>query len=330
MRLDYTVLCIDDNIGTLRDTKRAITEHNDSVGIRTNFVDTEVKQGARETDIEEFRLRIFDDISEKLKKNSIDLVIVDLHLGELKGHEIIDHMREPQTMYRPIVFYSGGEPEGEATALQQLQDALTKNDLVGKSVFVSARGRNLVKHLRGICSEMHAEEHKLNASRGLLMDQTSEIDAKTLMYLRSEGAWLGLTDEQVSSLHKDLKIELTRQVKNADSKSGSMAKLKEKSPDEIISWVKEAQPTELDAMGWNKFLRALLKVRAKTLDHAEIHKSYFNDTDGNLSVSKLRNQYAHQTAEQIGDDHDFNRCKFIRDELRKHLENIKQLTKASS
>lgn len=325
MRLDYTVLCIDDNIGTLRDTKRSLRTYNNSVGIRTVFVDSEVKQGARENDLNEFRKRIFADISKKIYDNSIDLVIVDLHLGELKGYEIIEHIRESQNMYRPIVFYSGGEPENEALAKKQLHDGLIENDLVGKSVFVSVRGKNLIKHLRGICSEMHAEEQKLNASRGLLMDQTSEIDAKTLMHLKCEDVWQGLTDEQVFGLHKDLKSELTRQEKNADAKSGSMAELKDKSLDEIVSWVKDAKSTDLDAMGWNKFLRALLKARAETIGHVELHKSYFNDTDGNSSVSKLRNQYAHQTAKQIGDDHDLNRCKFIRDELRKHLENIQNL-----
>ena len=329
MRLNYTVLCIDDAIGSLRDTKRNLRRHNDTVGVETNFIDVEVKQGPREVDEAEFRTRIFSEIADRFKNKQIDLVMVDLHLGKIKGHEVIDHIRKTQTMYRPIVFYSGGEPEGEEQAKIQLEQGLQQNNLIGKSVFLSVRGDNLIKDLKGICSEMHCEEHKLNASRGLLMDCTSEIDAKTLEFLKNEKTWQAVSDDKRDALLKDLHGEIERQSRNADSKSKKMIALKEKSFEEVVAWVKDARPTDLDAMGWNKLLRALLKTDPDRKDQAEIHRHYFNDNEGRPSISKLRNEYAHQTAEQICDKHDTDRCKLIRDELRKHIRNIEQITKAS-
>lgn len=329
MRLNYTVLCVDDRIRSLADTKRELFRHNETVGVYTDFLDVEVSQGPRETDLDAFRTRIFHKINSYFESHQIDLVIVDLHLGQLKGHEVIEHIRDSQTMYRPIVFYSGGEPEGEATAESQLQDGLKENNLVGKSVFLSVRGDNLIRDLRGICSEMHNEEHKLNASRGLLMDQTSEIDAKTISYLKSVNIQKVLSEEQQSELQKALKNEIKRQKKNADKKSKLLGPLSEQTLDEIWAWMAKANPTDMDAMGWNKFLRALLKTRPELSDVAKIHFGYFNQVEGSPpSISAIRNQYAHQTAEQIGASHDDSRCKLIRDELRKHLKNIELVTKA--
>jgi CheY-like chemotaxis protein len=335
MRLDYTVLCIDDNISSLRTTKRDLRRHNNNVGINTKFVDVPVVQAARaETNIDVFKARIFSDIASKFKANQIDLVIVDLHLGAIKGHEIIDHIRHNQTMYRPIVFYSGGEGEQVGTpkehATNQLQDGLKKAQLVGKSVFISFRGDNLRKDLRGICDEMHDEEHKLNASRGLLMERTSEIDAKILGHLRKKETWKSSDPKTQAKIQKIVMDELKRQRKNAFKNACEKRGLHRSGFEPFVDWICNSEETDvargLDAFSRNNLVRELLKMSDETKDAGDIHSTYFKGDRNPPHLNKIRNVYAHQTEEKIGDTHNDEMCKYIREEVRLHLENVNEVT----
>ncbi len=50
---------------------------------------------------------------------------------------------------------------------------------------------------------------------------------------------------------------------------------------------------------------------------------------GGLSLGHLtgiRDVYAHQTEKQIGDGHNEEKCKYIREEIRSHLENVTKVT----
>lgn len=335
MRLNYTVLCIDDNIGTLRDTKRSLTRHNLSVGVETTYVDVSVAPLARgEDDLDKFKARIFSEIASKFSEHQIDLVIVDLHLGEINGHEVIEHIRNNQTMYRPIVFYSGGEGERIGTpeehATKQLQDGLQKHNLVGKSVFLSVRGPNLIRDLRGICSEMHKEEHKLNASRGLLMDRTSEIDAKVLKHLRRRETWTFSDPNVQKKIEKAVSNEIKRQRKNALKNACRMRDLSKAKYDGFIDWICDSEESDvvfgIGAFSRNNLMRELLKVSEGTKKAGDIHSTYFKPHEGRQHLTGIRDVYAHQTEEQIGDGHDDEKCKYIRQEVRIHLENIAKVT----
>lgn len=330
MRLNYTVLCIDDQIGTLRDTKRNLSRHNDTVGVFTNFIDVEVQQGPREVDIVAFRKRIFSEISAKFNEGQIDLVIVDLHLGALKGHEVIEHIRGSQTMYRPIVFYSGGDPEGEKSAEAQLQEGLKQNNLVGKSVFLSVRGENLTKDLKGICSEMHSEEHKLNASRGILMDRTSEIDAKVLKHLRKKETWEPTDPCVQKKIDKAVSSEIKRQRKTALKNACLMRELAKTGLEGFTDWICNSTEKEvvngLNAFSRNNLMRDLLRMSPETKEAGRIHSTYFKQHKGREHLTGIRDVYAHQTEKQIGDEHNEEKCKYIREEIRAHLENVTKVT----
>ncbi len=336
MRLDYHVLCIDDDIETLQETKRLLSAHNEQVGIQTNFIDIEAKPAAREVDAEQFKDRIFKEIRGAFEHVSFDMIMVDLHLGAtdspmgFKGHEIISFIRGSQTMYRPIVFYSSGEPKGDETAVNQLEDGLRDNNLIGKSIFVSSRGNSLNLHLAGICSEMHTEEHKLNASRGLLMDRTSEIDAMILNHLRRKETWERLDQEQLEILGKEVLKEIKRLRKNAIKVSCNLRELSRSSLAEFSKWICEGDAKEvvfgLNAFSRNIIMREWMRVHTGLKNQGDLHSGYFKPSGDHVHLSSIRDKYAHQTEEQIGTEHNDERCKYIRDELRKHLSNITQVT----
>lgn len=326
MRLDYNILCIDDDIDTLKEPKRRLAAYNETVGINTIYKDISVRQRTREVDIEVFRSRIEKEISEAFTETSFDLIMVDLHLGVFQGHEIINFIREKQTMYRPIVFYSGGDPEGDNNALRQLQEALQNNGLVGKCIFVSSRGTALDRDLSGICREMHAEEHKLNATRGLLMDRTSEVDAQILRHLQAESTWQRLNEEQQEAFFKEIAKDLRKKAERVSGQAENILKLSNGDFNSLQDWFTKSEKTTvwqgMDSFSRNNIFREILRVQPELKESGEIHSRYFKKS-GN--ISSLRNDYAHQTSEEIGTAHSDERCKFIRTELRAHIDNIENI-----
>lgn len=325
MRLRYNVLCIDDQIATLRKQQSDLRRVNLEVGIETSFTEVSVVAGPRETP-DELKQRIFQEIETHFQQKSFELILVDLHLGTFEGHEIINLIRDKLTMYRPIVFYSGGN--GSGTAKEQLMQAIADNQLGGKSVFLSTR-ENLGRDLKDLCCEMHTEEQQLNATRGLLMDCTSELDAQILGYLRKSDHWDEVAEnvklwdaikEQLSShiVHLQEKVDgLKFQVIDGDLNS-------------FKNWILTADTNVLwkvlDASCRNKIFREILRVHPKKAQHGKTHSQYFNTGKGKVkSISELRNEYAHQTAEELREAHDALRCKTIREELRRHQKNIEEI-----
>ncbi|NOR62289.1 MAG: hypothetical protein GQ535_07350 [Rhodobacteraceae bacterium] len=332
MRLDYTILCIDDDIESLDDPKKHLKKFNDTVGIHTKYKDILVKPGARENDPEEYKTRIKGMIADAFGANTFDLIMIDLHLGPnddpmgFKGHEFIKFIREHQTMYRPIVFYSGGDPEGEANAVSQLERAIRDHNLVGKCIFLSSRGELLKSDLVGICQEMHEEEHKLNSTRGLLMDRTSEVDAIVLDIVTASNIWNALGDEEQGKVFKKVSKKLKQSVKRGcvglkrieDIANGNFSDLKE--------WFTETKPENLvyqaDSFLRNFVLRELLREQPANSGQGDILSAYFKSPKDGVCISKIRNDYAHQTEEKLNGEHNDGRCKFIRDELRVHTKNV--------
>lgn len=326
MRLKYSVLCIDDEIQSLEDTKRSLFAFNDAVGIFTEFTDQEVVKGPREVDPYKFKERIFREIEEKLSTTLFDLILVDLHIGEdFEGGEVIERIRD-QTIYRPVIFFSGGLPVGEDTALEQLNESIKKNELAGKSVFVSRRGAILESDLRKICNEMHEEEHKLNATRGLLMDGTSQLDATVLQILQTQKTWEQLEEEQVKKVFKFISGKLTKNSRNAASSSEFLKKIAEGEFKAFTKWIVESEPSDLvrvlDSQSRSEILRELMKSVPEQKENGKVLSTYYNNGKEEKAIANIRNEYAHQTAAQIGAAHNDKRCKFIREELRTHLANI--------
>lgn len=331
MRLKYSVLCIDDEIQSLDDTKKSLFAFNDAVGIFTEFTDQEVVKGPREVDADKFKERIFREIEDKLSTTLFDLILVDLHIGEdFEGGEVIERIRD-QTIYRPVIFFSGGLPIGEETALQQLNASIEKNELAGKSVFVSRRGAILEADLRKICNEMHIEEHKLNATRGLLMDGTSQLDATVLKLLQAKKTWDQLTDDQVEKVFKFISKKLAKNSRNAATSSTLLKEISDGEFEAFTKWMTECEPGTLvrvlDSQSRSEILRELMKSIPEQKENGKILSRYYNNGKEEKAIANIRNEYAHQTAEQIGTAHNDKRCKFIREELRTHLANIEAVTR---
>lgn len=332
MRLDYTILCIDDDIESLNDPKKHLKEFNDTVGIHTKYKDILVRPSARENDPAKYKTRIEGMIVDAFGENTFDLIMIDLHLGSnddamgFKGHEFISFIRQNQTMYRPIVFYSGGDTEIEGDAVSQLEKSIKDHNLVGKCIFLSSRGDQLKEDLVGICKEMHEEEHKLNSTRGLLMDRTSEVDAIVLDIVNASNVWEALGDKEQDKVFKVVSKKLKQDVKRGCVRLKRIEDIANGSFQDLKEWFVKTDPEKLvyqaDSFLRNFILRELLRVQPANSNKGDILSAYFKSPKDGACISKIRNDYAHKTEEKLNGEHNDGRCKFIRDELRVHTKNV--------
>ena len=212
MKLTYNVLCIDDVISSLEATKKSFSDFNKSVGIDTVFHNVEVKIGARNLP-PDFKKRIEAELKSLFEEKVFELILVDLHMtGGFDGPDAIKWIRDGHSIYRPIIFYSAGNPAADQTATSQLIAEASKEDILGKNLMITPRS-NLAARLIEISREMHVEEHRVNQVRGLLMDQVSEIDSKMIKAINLLGLLVPAANQ--STVQKELLVRLKSKLKTA-------------------------------------------------------------------------------------------------------------------
>jgi len=320
MKLTYNVLCVDDEISLLEETKSDLCTFNSNVGIETNYKDIEVKPGSRE-DPEFFWLRISAEIEKAFKENVYDMILVDLHMPlDVSGADVIEAIRNFHTVYRPIIFYSAGNPETDDKALEQLNTAIIDANLLGKGVFITSRG-GLTDQAKGIFNEMHEEEHKVNRVRGLLMDSVSELDASIVELVEDARLWELVTDgakrhEIVTAFRGHLK-------EDCDAANALLASIKRLDANAIQDFIK-TNPKGIGTYRKGYLLRAILKQAEDFKPFAEVLKG---GIVGENSLNGVRNIYGHTTAKELKNIHSKEKCIEIRKESRRQLENIINIRK---
>ena len=320
VKLQYNILCIDDNLSTLLRVKEDFEDFNEEVGIDVSFHDVDAKIKATESQ-EEFRSRITQSIEESFagEDNVFDFILVDLHLGpvspeDFNGSDVIKLIRDSHSIYRPIVFYSAGSPASSDTATLQLEEATKASGISGRSVFIVARDE-LSSFLSGIANEMHSEEHKINHVRGLLMDQVSELDARIINAIGQKKIWENVQEGKRNKVTKEFKRRVSQRHK---STAAIFEETKDMEYDEIQEYILK-NPRDVDTFSKAKILREMLKYIDNLKKHGEILSEGIN---GDNSIIAIRNSYGHSLADKLKEDHDSVKCKLIRNETRRQVANI--------
>jgi CheY-like chemotaxis protein len=319
MKLTYHVLCIDDKISTLEDKKIKISAFNDAVGIETLYTDIEVKIGPRD-DPDEFWLLIIDRIEQSFSENTYDMILVDLHMGSVSGADIINSIRNTHTIYRPIIFYSAGEPSSTDSAIQQLNEAAGGARILGRSVIITSR-ESLSDQASSIFDEMHKEEHKINSVRGLLMDSVSEFDAFVGELVQNEDLFKlipgGKAKPNIAfDIKRYLKADLDRSIELNE-------RIKLLNFEGIQDFIK-ANPKDVSTYRKGYFLKSILRQVEAARGLSDILSE---GIDGENSLKVLRNEYGHVTAEKLNATHTDEQCIHIRKEVRRQLKNIADIHK---
>lgn len=318
MKLTYNVLCIDDIISSLDVTKTKLFDFNDKVGIKTKYKDIEVKPGARENP-DVFWERIVGEIDSAFDENVYDMILVDLHMPlDVSGTDVIDSIRERHTIYRPIIFYSAGEPKKDEKALEQLNEAITNAGLLGKGVIITSRGA-LDNQARSIFNEMHNEEHKVNRVRGLLMDRVSEFDASVVELIENDSLWELLSDGPSKN---KIVTEFKKHLKEDSDKANALLKTIKQLDVRAIQDFLKSNPKDISTYRKGYLLRSILKHVDVMKPFAEVLK---DGIVGDASLRVVRNVYGHTTADELNASHTDEKCIHIRNESRRQLENIESI-----
>ncbi|MBA8903100.1 hypothetical protein [Phyllobacterium sp. P30BS-XVII] len=321
MKLKYNVLCIDDDLESLRTIKAQFSKINEAIGILVDYHDIDAKAGAREVARDDYVARMEGEINRAFSSSTFDLIWIDLHLDiEVEGHELIKFIREHHTIYRPVIFYSAGNPATHQKAIEQLNDAAGKSGILGRNILIAPR-TGMERTLGEIAKEMHREEQKVNQVRGMLMDQISELDANIIAALSNPKVWTGIKAGSEEKLLKYVREDLLE----ARMKSATKIYQKVEGVDFenaralIISDVKL-----LDVYSKARLLKEILAVSDGMEGHALVLREYLKD--GGLNT--VRNNYAHRTAEALEPDHSDANCIAIRNGTRAQLDNIRHILKA--
>jgi CheY-like chemotaxis protein len=97
-----------------------------------------------------------------------DLLIVDLNLAGTKGPALIDKIRHNENIFTEVIFYSS---EGE----KAVRDALKEYEIDG--AYCADRGEDFEDKARRVIKTTVKKIQDLNNMRGLIMAETSDIDA---------------------------------------------------------------------------------------------------------------------------------------------------------
>lgn len=328
MKLSYHVLCIDDKISLLDDPKRNLSAFNDAIGIETKFWDIKALPTAREDEIA-FQSRLEDEIKKAFVENTYDMILVDLHMPlGVTGADLIYTIRKNHTIYRPIIFYSAGEPEVDDEAIKQLYEASRKTDLLGKSVLITSR-KTLYDKAASIFSEMHAEEHKVNHVRGLLMDRVSEFDASVGELVQNEKLFSLVSGEDKPRIASDVISYLKSDLDRSQQLYNNIKQLKFA---EILKFIEE-HPKDISTYRKGYLLKDILRKIEVTKELAGILSEGIDgerpDHKGGTirNLRELRNEYGHVKADNLEATHTIEKCIHIRKEARRQLNNIADIHK---
>lgn len=315
MKLEYNILCIDDELESLVTMKTKFRELNAEAGIQVNYHDVDAHAGSREIDRDRYLYRLQGDISEKFKGRTFEIILIDLHLKNgIEGHQLIDFIRQSHTIYRPVIFYSAGSPRTVDGALQQLNEAARSNGVLGRNILISHRDA-VSDLLAGIAAEMHDEEHKINQVRGLLMDRVSELEAMVIRTVASPAIWDAVPSERRDALvnyaRRDILGDRQRTAtRNADA-------MRESTYEQLKEFF-SSDNRMFDTSQKTRFLKKMLALIGMD-DQAAVLQEFI--VEGGLN--SVRNNYAHQTAQALDGEHSKEKCIVIRGQARRHVSNIK-------
>ena len=301
MQLHYNIIWIDDEIDKLQEAGdvNQISDFLSSLGFNP-FILT-LKDGKN--------------IEQSFDKYKFDLIISDYNIEEgHHGDSIIKEIRN-RRIFVEVLFYTS------QTNLQAIAEKLLGYDRI--SFHIGRRG--LTEKIEGLIKLSVSKLLELNATRGLVTDETSELDVII------EDLVINLVYDKLKLENKDIEEIINFYVDDFLKKSPDffMKRYKE------IGFKKQFHTIEASRK-WRIFRALLKKIDSQNVkEFLELNKTYFNE------VIDIRNKFAHaKTIEKDGKlylagfgpdeapfEFDEAHCIEIRKNLIKHRENLNKLSK---
>lgn len=322
MKTEYKILWIDDRITSIRGDKTIISNFLADHGIDSIYKDINVIAGSCPTKDPNFNSALAD--------IDLDIIFIDFNMPDENGLVIIEHIRKVEHHYHiPILFYTGDDLEDNDT-LQDKINNLNKSvhdfrNIVDGIYF--CHRDDISEKAQLILTSLLKKENKLQNGRGLLMDKVSEIDAKILASLKVY--WPSISnDKSKSSILK----YITKKLKSrATASEGFFISLNEQSYEFVFNTLlDDGNIRKTDTLFRAELLRTILSETQDMKDNGDVLSEFYNSSQvvgSHKCMVDLRNEYAHQTTEQIKAQHTDDKCKYIRTESKRHIKNIKLILK---
>lgn len=317
MKTEYKILWIDDDHDRVRGDRRSIKSFLDGYGIELIVNEIEVTDDNCPTQLPSF--------SNAISDIDLDMVFIDFNMPE-QGDKIISHIRKTLHHYHlPILFYTG-EDEPEKILPKIFTESLLADPSflnISDGIYFCVRD-HIFDKAKLILTSLLTKEKKPQRVRGLLMDKVSEIDAKIMQSFAP--LWPRVPEPHKEKIKKKIIDKLTSRKNKSES---LLNELSSKSYDELVTFMSDRNNLSIDTSFRAEVLREVLRYIDEMKPKGEILSNFYNNPspeNGQPScLVKLRNDYAHKTANEITDSHNDEKCKYIRTETRLHLNNSKAI-----
>ncbi len=318
MKISYKILWIDDELSSIEVDLQDIIDFLEEFGIHADIsVITASSDQSTLDRIKNLALvmpasndqLIHDLVKAPIKDTELDILLVDYHMDDMKGDELIKRIRETDHVYLPVVFYS-------SRGVDDMLDAARVAQLDG--IYIAARDQ-LIQKFKDVARSLLNKEHTTKRTRGLLMEGVSEIDAKFEDVYKQ--AWKKLTEDDRQKLIEHLKEKIiVDRVKDAEKKLEKFPA----DPEEFSRHMDEKFLSKsYDTYTRWRVVRRMLDYLSYDSGSREILKGFGSQEEG--SLLKLRNIYAHNTRQKLEENHSIEKCVKIRRELRCQQDNIDRI-----
>ncbi|MDR2169830.1 MAG: hypothetical protein LBP59_06795 [Planctomycetaceae bacterium] len=307
MYLEYKILWIDDDLksyidnGDVASVKDFLLEKGFEPIIETVFDVSDVTK-----------------LAESISMHDYDLILSDYKLGDKTGDNIIKRIREVDKKDSEILFYTA---KTDYKKEPKVKDNLA---FIDRLTFHFGRD-SLMDRIEKVISLTLKKLLDINATRGLIMAVTSELDVEIINIYNAIISELLSNDESKSKVDKifkeDYKGVKKKHIKDCIKKRDSLL------PEKYKIYFDSS-----DAFRKYNILKELLKMKGLTEFDVDLFKEYKKE------VIDIRNKFAHAQSDIQNDktilkghledeDFEFNeiKCTEIRKTLIKHKQNIDKL-----
>lgn len=303
MKKRYSILWIDDEPDSIRTSRKVLTTHLRNVGVIADITYSNPLNWGN-------GFKTVPEIMDCVRNPELDMVLMDYNLGDKHGSDIIAELRQTD-IYVPIIYYSQQHYD-------ELKTSLLEEDVDG--VFISPRPE-LETRAKRILDSLLKREHKVRRMRGLLLSDTSELEAQGAGI--AEKCWKFLTPEQKDIVRNKFKNYVLSSLKGNTSKIQKF----DYTFDTVIG-IWESRIFDASKRGY------LLTKICEQLGWNE-HLNNIENLCGSeqaIHIFSERNKFAHQTEDKLQASIDaltnINFPKELREELHNAESNMQKLLSA--
>lgn len=290
MEISYEILWFDDQPDSIREDRDGVEDFLKEFGIepKISIITTPVDQS----------------IPDLVKDPELDILLVDYRMDDMDGAQLVHQIRTTDHVYLPVIFYS-------SLGIEDILKAVYDTQLDG--VYITDRNY-LVQKFKDVALSLLNKEHTPKRTRGLLMEEVSEIDAKFKDIY--DHIWRKLPENHKQNLTNYLKNIIEERAKGAEKRLKQFP----------------THPRDFSHHMSDKFLSPSYDTHTRWRVVCKMLE-YLGYDSGNREILKdfkpllldPRNIYAHRTKQELREKHSEKQCVRIRREIRRQLDNVNHI-----